>query len=447
MTRAVEEPSTQTARERAVAGCLADFAEFDRAAAREQPDWLVAARRDAVARFGEQGFPTTKAEAWRFTSIAPIADEAMTRAPAVAAVDVGSDVVLDGAALVVLVNGRFAPDLSSTAHLPAGVLVASLKTALQDGSTLVARHLTKVADGTQAFVALNTAFLEDGVIVAIAADTVVATPIQLLFVSTGQPGPTSVSHPRVLVVAGEHSQAQIVETYSGADGRRYFTNAVTEIVAEAGAVLDHYKMQQESPQAFHLGSMAVRAGRGSSVSSHSLALGGQLVRNDVVATMADEGAECTLNGLYLAGGTTLVDNHTTIDHAMPHCQSHELYKGILWDKARAVFNGKIIVRPDAQKTDAKQTNKALLLSDTAQINTKPELQIFADDVKCTHGAAIGQLDEDALFYLRARGIPPAEARAMLIQAFAGDIIHRVKVPALQARLERILLARLPGDAP
>ena len=212
-----------------------------------------------------------------------------------------------------------------------------------------------------------------------------------------------------------------------------------------GAVLDHYKVQQESLSAFHIGSMHVHAARSATFSSHSFSLGGKLVRNDALATLDGEGAEVTLNGLYLADGDRLVDNHTTIDHARPHCPSHEVYKGILGGRARAVFNGKIIVRPDAQKTDAKQTNRALLLSDGALINTKPQLEIFADDVKCTHGAAIGQLDEDALFYLRARGLTHYEARDMLIHAFAGEILERVKVEPLKEALESQLYAQLARD--
>lgn len=456
MTRAVEEPRTQTARERTVAEYLAEFDRFDTVAAVQQPGWLVDARRAAISRFGESGFPTTRDEAWRFTSVAPIADQPRERRllgaerSARSSTDAGSLVRgarVDDAALLVVVDGRFSPELSSLATLPAGVVVQDLKSALSVEGDTLARHLTRVAPAAdQPFVALNTAFVEDGAFVSIAPKTVVPNPIQLLFVSTGDADAATVSHPRVLIVAGEGSQSQIVETYVGADGRGYFTNAVTEVVTEAHAIVDHYKVQQEGSTAFHVGGMYVGAARASTFSSHSLSLGGQLVRNDVVARLGGEGAECTLNGLYLAGGTTLVDNHTTIDHAMPHCPSHEVYKGILRDKARAVFNGKIIVRPDAQKTDAKQTNKALLLSDDAQINTKPELEIFADDVKCTHGAAVGQLDEDALFYLRARGLPLAEATRMLIQAFAGDIVQRVKVPALRAELERVLLARLPGDA-
>ncbi len=236
-------------------------------------------------------------------------------------------------------------------------------------------------------------------------------------------------------MAGERSQVQIVETYVSAPGQKHFTNAVTEIVAGENAVIDHYKVEEESIDAFHIASMHIHAARSSNVSTHAFTLGGRIVRNDIVAVLDGEGAECTLNGLYLADGERLVDTHTTIDHAKAHCPSHEVYKGILGGRARAVFNGKIIVRIDAQKTDAKQTNRALLLSDNATINTKPQLEIFADDVKCTHGAAIGQLDDDAIFYLRARGLTYLEARDMLIHAFAGEILDRVKIEPLRVALE------------
>jgi len=242
-------------------------------------------------------------------------------------------------------------------------------------------------------------------------------------------------------VAGESSQATILERYVGKGGA--FTNAVGEVWLGANAVVDHYKLQEEAAETFHIASMFLHCSRSCTFSSHSMTFGGALVRNDVVATLAGEGIDCTLNGLYVGRGAQLIDNHTTIDHAMPHCGSHEIYKGILADRSRAVFNGKIIVRPDAQKTDAKQTNKALLLSDDANINSKPELEIFANDVKCTHGAAIGQLDDAAMFYLRSRGLGVADARAMLVHAFAGDILNRVKIAPVRDHLEGILTARLP----
>ena len=295
----------------------------------------------------------------------------------------------------------------------------------------------------QAFTALNTGFLHDGAFVWIPPGTIVEQPISLLFVSAS-PDTASVSHPRVLIVAGDRSQVRIVESYVGPQGQEYFTNAFTEVAVGAGAVVDHYKLQRESQRAYHIGSMYVHGTRDSSFSSHSIAFGGALVRNEVVVVLDGEGGNYTLNGLYLADGGRLIDNHTTIDHAKPHCNSHELYKGILSGHARAVFNGKIIVRPDAQKTDAKQTNKALLLSDDARINTKPQLEIFANDVKCTHGAAVGQLDEEAIFYLRARGLDLQQARDILIHAFAGDVLNRIRIEPLRKLLEEQLLSELPA---
>src|SRR5262249_16847744 len=250
---------------------------------------------------------------------------------------------------------------------------------------------------------------------------------------------------RLLVVAGANSQMSIVETYVGAGGKQYFTNSVTEVVVGERAIVNHYKVQDESDASYHIATVQAVAGRDSRLHAHSVGFGGALVRNDVIVTLAGEGGECSLNGLYVADGSRLVDNHTAIHHATPHCDSREVYKGVLTGHARAVFNGKIIVRPDAQKTDAKQTNKALLLSGDAQINTKPQLEIFANDVKCTHGAAIGQLDEDSLFYLRARGIAEGDARTLLIHAFASDVLGGIKNEALRGRLQRILDDKLNID--
>jgi Fe-S cluster assembly protein SufD len=416
------------------------------------PRWLHELRERAAVRFSALGFPTVRNEEWRFTNVAPIANGEFTIAGQATIASGEADAFLfgDAAHRIVIVNGRFVPELSRVEGLPTGVRVGSLAGVigggLQADSELAQRYLGRLADFTdRAFAALNTAFVEDGACVHIPDGVVVEGPLQLLFVSMNMAGgAATVSHPRCLIVTGDRSQVRIVETYVGNAGP-YFTNAVTEVFVGEGAILDHYKVQQESLAGFHVASMHVHAARSSTFSSHSFSLGGRFVRNDAVATLDGEGAEVTLNGLYLADGDRLVDNHTTIDHARAHCPSHEIYKGILGGKARAIFNGKIIVRPDAQKTDAKQTNRALLLSDDALINTKPQLEIFADDVKCTHGAAIGQLDEDAIFYLRARGLTFAEARDMLIHAFAGEILDRVRIEPLKAALERELYAQLARD--
>jgi Fe-S cluster assembly protein SufD len=415
------------------------------------PRWLQDLRDRAAARFTALGFPTVREEEWRFTNVAPIAAAEFrpTGADATQASEqeIAGYLYSDAEYRILIVNGRFVPQLSRTQGLPAGVRVGSLAAAVTEQADVVQRYLGQLADfGTKGFTALNTALAVDGAYVYIPDGVVLEQPLHLLFVTTtsASSGPI-MTNARVLVVAGDRTQARLVETYVGPRGAAYFTNAVTEIFAGENAVIDHYKVQEESFEAFHIASMHVHAGRSATFSSHSFSLGGKLVRNDTTTLLDGDGAECTLNGLYLADGERLVDNHTLIDHAKPHCPSHEIYKGILGGKARAVFNGKIIVRQDAQKTDAKQTNRALLLSDNASINTKPQLEIFADDVKCTHGAAIGQLDEDAIFYLRARGLTYFEARDMLIHAFAGDILDRVKIASLKTALESELYAQLAKD--
>jgi Fe-S cluster assembly protein SufD len=408
-----------------------------------QPRWLAHAREGAIAQFERLGFPTTKIEQWRFTSVAPIAERTFTLATdGIARISAQPVRPLSNPiAHAVCVNGRFSPQLSQLEKLPKGVQILGLEAAIASNPALVEPYLAKLAlTQMNAFTSLNTAFLRDGVVLIVAPRTVIEQPIEITFMSVAE-GSGSVSHPRLLVVAGEASQATVLERYLG--NGPAFTNAVAEVWLDTHAVVDHYKLQEEPSDSFHIASMFLHAGRSSTFSSHSLTFGGGLVRNDVLATLDGEGIDCTLNGLYVGRHKQLIDNHTTIDHAMPHCGSHEIYKGILADTSRAVFNGKIIVRPDAQKTDAKQTNKALLLSDDANINSKPELEIFANDVKCTHGAAIGQLDDAAMFYLRSRGLGVSESRAMLVRAFAGDILNRVKIAPVREYLEEILTARLP----
>jgi Fe-S cluster assembly protein SufD len=349
---------------------------------------------------------------------------------------------------VVLVNGQFLPRFSKPAGLPEGVFVGSLAAALAARGKVVRPHLAQYAscDDTP-FVALNTAFLGDGIFVYVPRGTVLHQPLHLVHVASGD-GEPLVAHPRTLIVCESNTQATIVQSYLAASDGVYFTNAVSEFVLGENAYVDHCKLQRESKQAFHFETLQIQLGRGSNIASQSLTLGGALVRNNINAVLGGEGCECTLNGLYVAGGQQIVDNHTRIDHAKPHGASHELYKGILDGKSRGVFNGKIFVHQDAQKTDAKQTNKTLLLSEDATINTMPQLEIFADDVKCTHGATIGQLAGDAIFYLRTRGLGAEQARSLLTFAFANDILRHIKVEPLRRELEDFFLAsqQLPAEA-
>ena len=404
---------------------------------------INALREAAFARFLAAGFPTTKLEEWRHTNVAPLAQTEFGRAPIGEVSRAAVEPLLFAAEIphrVVLVNGRWSAALSSLAGLPAGVSVRSLREAIAAGDAAVHATLTDAPPLTP-FVDLNTALVEDGVVVTIQPGVIVSEPLHIVSITTAAPR-AMVICPRILIQAGEHSQSYFVESYAGVSSVTSFTNSVTSVDVAASALVDHVKLQREQASTFHLGAMFARVGRAGVFRSHAVTLGGKISRNDIVSTLAGEGAECTLDGLYVADGDTLVDTHTTIDHAMPHCPSHELYKGILTGKARAVFNGKIVVRQDAQTTNAKQTNKALLLSDEAQINTKPQLEIFADDVKCTHGAAIGQLDEDAMFYMQARGISFADARNLLIHAFAGEVLDGVREEVVRERAMRLLEDKL-----
>ena len=430
------------------AAYVAELERADAASARLAPAWLARARRQASARFQSLGFPTTDNEEWRFTSVAPIAEtrfEPAADGRAALAREALAPFRLGDAtsAELVFVNGRYAPDLSRLRALPPGVRVGSLASALANGAGDLEPYLTRVARfERQPFAALNTAMFTDGALVQVPAAVALDAPIHALFVSAPGDRPT-MAHPRLLAVVGEGGHASIVESYVGPAGEDYLTNAVTEIVVGDNASVDHYKLQSESLRGYHVGTLQVVGRRNARFQSHSVSAGGSLVRNDVVVVLDGEGVDCTLNGLYLCDAQRLVVNHTTIDHAKPHGSSRETYKGILADRARAVFNGRIVVRPDAQKTDAKQTNRALLLSEDAQINTTPQLEIFANDVKCTHGAAVGQMDDEAIFYLRSRGLSHEEARILLIQAFAGDVLNRMPLEALRRRVEGTLLQWLP----
>jgi len=418
------------------------YLEAFEAARRDEPQWLASQRRLAIERFSLLGFPTTKHEEYKYTNLGPLAKTTFgpgsepAAAPDLARVDYGGDEV----ARLVFVNGRLAGGADETSP----VRVESLAQRLQKDPASLEGHLTRYADfESHALTALNTAFFEDGAVVEIPAKAVVGRPVHLIWVSTGEAGVAA--YPRTLILAGRESQATVVESYiSLADGASW-TNAVTEIVAEEAARVEHFRVQQESDEAYHTGLMQMLAERNGYISTISLSFGGRLTRNDINIKLNGEAAECALDGLFYVKDKQHVDHHTTIDHARPHCNSHQLYKGVLNDSARGVFNGKIIVRRDAQKTDAIQNNQNLLLSRKAEIDTKPQLEIDADDVRCTHGATIGQLDKDALFYLQSRGIPFAEARGLLTYAFAADLLERVTLEPLRDHFEHMLMESLAAD--
>lgn len=412
-----------------------------------QAAW-VKERRDAAAkRFAEVGFPTTKLEDWRFTNISPIAETkfvpatgSFAQAPSLVA-----GVNVPGALRLAIVNGQFAAGLSDLSAMPKGIRIAGLRDGARDGTDGLEQHLGTVFNlDAHPLAALNTANLDDGVAIFVTAGAVVETPIHIVTV-TGGDGQVVAAHPRVLVVAGANSQVRIAQTYIGAKDDVYFNNAVVEVVVNEGAIVDYYTDQRESERAYHVANIQAHVAAKGVFSSHAFSTGARIQRHDIGIALKGEGADCTMNGVYLADGERLMDTHTALDHAMPHCTSHEIYKGILAGKAKAVFNGRIIVRLDAQKTDAKQTNRALLLSDDATINSNPQLEIFADDVKCTHGAAVGQLDEEAMFYLQARGLNRVEARDMLLHAFAGEVMQGLKIPALREQIEGNFFAALARD--
>jgi len=426
---------------------LEGFERLAEAFGSREPARVIELRRAAADAFATLGFPTTRQEEWRFTNVAPIAAASFDLEPdsdGVSQEDL-EPFVYDGTLQLVLVNGRFVAELSHLEGLPEGVVVSSLAAAWRSHPEQVEPHLGFAKFAEHPFVALNTALHQDGAFLFFPRGVVVEQAINIIHLGHTGDKPFA-CFPRLLIVGEESSQATVVEQYGTIGDGAYFTCPVTEVVVGPNTTIDHYKLQRESTAAFHVATFQLLQDRDSNFSSHSISWGGGLVRNDVNAVLDGEGAESTLNGLYMVEGTQLVDNHMRVEHAKAHCDSHELFKGILEDRARAVFNGRIYVHPGAQKTDAKQTNRNLLLSKNAVANSNPQLEIFADDVKCTHGSTVGQLDDLGVFYLRSRGIGEEAARSLLTYAFAADIVERIKVPAVRRDLEEFLFRRLPkGD--
>ena len=410
-------------------------------------EWLDRSRESALDAFATTGFPTPRNEDWKYTRVAPIEKRGFKLAQQnginVQARDV-EQFSLGGLECeqLVFVDGRYVDALSNRNVVDGGARITTLESAMNASSQLLESHLGHYADiNGQPFSALNTAFMTDGAVIHAKNRGADKLPIHLLFIATRE---GVVAHPRILVVAEAASRTTVVESYTSLVDGCYFTNALTEIALMEEAQVDHYKRQEESTKAFHVATLQVQQGRDSRFASHSISFGGQLVRNDINVLLDGEGAGCTLNGLFMASGRQHVDYHTRIDHAKANGTSEEVYKGILDGRARGVFNGRVKVHPDAQKTDAHQSNKNLLLSRDAEIDTKPELEIYADDVKCSHGATVGQLDEHTLYYMRSRGIGESQARGLLTYGFAKDILDRIDLAPLREKLTHELLQRMPN---
>ncbi|MCI0449856.1 MAG: Fe-S cluster assembly protein SufD [Chlorobi bacterium] len=401
-------------------------------------------RKQAIARFEKIDFPTTKNEDWKYTNIAPILNYNFTPVAGaeVSAADIEKFLIPNlKTSLIVLLNGNFSPKLSKI-HLESnGVRIESFRNLLRIEPDFILEHFAKYAQLENGFVAFNTAFADDGAVIYVPDNTIIDNCIHILNVITAE-AENILSQPRNLIVAGRNSKIKIIEGYHSISENVSLTNVVNEIIIGESAEVELYRIQNENLNSFHINRTQAEQKKGSVFTHYSVSLGGRIMRNDTNTVLDDENCTANLYGLYLTEDSQHIDNHTLIDHAKPHCQSNELYKGVLNDNSRGVFNGKVFVRKDAQKTNAYQSNKAILLSNEALVDTKPQLEIYADDVKCSHGAAIGQLDEDALFYLRTRGIGKEEARTVLIRAFANDIFETIENEALHDYLNNLVFAKL-----
>ena len=406
------------------------------------PDWLKNIRENGFETFSAAGFPSKRDEEWRFTDISSFLKTDFKLSRNTDNSIEGNDISrftfnnLDAYRLV-FVDGSYNRGLSSIDSLPPSVVIGEISS-IKDHADIANKHLNHYTKQQgNAFAALNTAFISDVAVISIPSNISLTKPVHLLYLTSDLEVETAI-YPRNLVIVGNNSTATIIESYEGLRPSCYFNNTVTEVSVGNGSKVEHCKIQRESRKAFHFGTLQVQQARDCEFISNSVTIGGRLTRNGINMILNGEHSECTLNGLYLGTNKQLIDNHTRIDHKMPNCNSYELYKGILNGQSSAVFNGKIYVHPDAQKTDAKQTNRVLLLSDDAKINTKPELEIFADDVKCTHGATIGQLDEEALFYLRSRGLDYRKAHSVLTYAFAGEALDRINITEIREEIDNLL---------
>lgn len=424
---------------------LSQYSELHKAIS---PSWLHEQQVIAAESLRHTGFPDRKNEDWKYTDIRPILKREFTfNGTTTSAIDTS---LLAAARIngldcyeLVFINGKYASEYSNIETLHDGLNIKPLLQAIEQDAEQVRQHLNHYArQDKNAFSALNTAAINDGAAIFVADGIHINKPVHIIYLSDNQDLPYA-SNPRNLIVLGSNSAISVIETYSGITETEYFTNTITEISLNQGASLQHYKLQQEGPGSFHIGDVQATLKRDSHLTSHSISLGGKLVRNDIDVRLLESGAETVLNGLYITDKMQHVDNHTRIDHLSPHTTSTEIYRGVLSGRSRAVFNGKVVVHKDAQKTSADQSNANLLLSNDAEIDTKPELEIYADDVKCSHGATIGQLDENMLFYLRSRAIPADLAKSLLTFAFTEEVISRIALAPVRQRLEHRIVGRLP----
>jgi len=401
-------------------------------------------RQDAIKTFELLGFPTVKNEEWIYTNISPVLNHGFT--PYSGKKDLKSTDIkkysIEGIneIIIVLHNGIYQNEAAITNSLPAGVILTSFKNAVKSHNDKLEKHIGKYVKQENGFISLNTAFADDGVFIYIPDNATIQKPIHIININGG--GKEILSQPRNIIIAGKNSSATIIESYNSADNETSFTNVITELFAGEGSRINFYKFQNENDRAFNISRVQTEQKRNSVFTIYTVTTGGSLVRNDVNTLLNDEGCETHLFGLYLTDGSQHVDNHTLIDHAKPRCLSNELYKGVLNDTSHGVFNGKVYVRPDAQKTNAYQSNKNILLTKEASIDTKPQLEIYADDVRCTHGATVGQLDDESVFYFRSRGIPKDEAIKLLIHAFANDIFENIENEPLRGHIGKMIVNKL-----
>ncbi|MGD9488143.1 MAG: Fe-S cluster assembly protein SufD [Calditrichaceae bacterium] len=428
---------------------IRNFAEFEKDLDEQATGEIHNMRRNAINLFSKVGFPGTREEEWRYTNVAPIAktefmlfNDYDRHDLDVASMDKLYFKNWQGWVLV-FINGFFSEEFSKLENIPDGIKILNMAEALRSDSEIVRENLNKSAGyENDPFFALNTAFMRDGAFITVADNTVIEKDIHLMFVSTESKTKAHMAYPRNLISVGRNSRLQVVETYVGISDNIYFNNHATEIFLDENAQLEYNRIQNESRNAFHIENINIHQKRSSVFHSNSIDFGGALVRNNIYNTLDAEGAETTLNGIYVGSGQQHIDNHTFIDHAKPYCNSKELYRGILDDKSGGVFSGKIMVRQDAQKTDANQSNNCLLLSEDATIDSKPQLEIYADDVRCTHGATVGQLDKDAIFYLKSRGISEKQAHSILTYAFVKEVIDHIKIDSVRESIDEILRDRL-----